>query len=38
MKQTPVEINPIAPRANAKIVQAGNRHVLVGTKKVTKVE
>lgn len=31
MKQTGNEINPIAPRANAKLVQVGNRKFLIGS-------
>ena len=38
MKQTAVEINPIAPRANAKIVLVGNRRFLVGKRNAMQVE
>lgn len=38
MKQTGVEVNPIAPRANAKIVLVGTRRFLVGKTNAMQVE
>ena len=35
MLKTKNEINPIAPRANAKMVSMGERKFLIGIKKLT---